>query len=263
MISPKTTVSAAALLLASAGAAAAFPATAVTDLNVRSGPGTGYGVVGVLQDGENVEVVARSGGWYQLADGGWASGNYLDAEGGGTAYIDQGYGYGDYGPVAFYYDDSPYYWDNAGFYFYIRDGRRHRIDRDWWRDHRHNVRWDKSWHNRDWGPNRDANRGDHDRRMGRGDRNDDGDRRGRGGDWNDNDRSARGEDRGGDESNMRSGRSSVGAGVDSGAGAEVGRGTEIRGGGDVRAGGNRGGSNRGSDSGGQRRLEGNIPGGGY
>jgi uncharacterized protein YraI len=258
MISRKSTVSAAALLLASAGAAAAFPATAVTDLNVRSGPGTGFGVVDQLQEGQTVEVTARSGGWYQIEGQGWASGNYLDAEGGGTAYIDQGYGYGDYGPVAFYYDDSPYYWDNAGFYFYIRDGRRHRIDRDWWRDHRHNVRWDKSWHNRDWGPNRDANRGDRDGR-GRG---------GRGGDWDDNDRSARGGDmrgegRGDDESNVRSGRSSYRGEAESGAGAEVGRGTEIRGGGDVRAGGNRGGGNRGGDSGGQRRLEGNIPGGGY
>lgn len=139
MISRKTTISAAALLLASAGAASAFPATATTDLNVRSGPGTGYSIVDQLQAGDTVEIVATRGSWYQTARGGWASGNFLDAQGGQATYIDGG---ADYGPAAFYYDDSPYYWDNAGFYFFIDGGRRHRVGWDWFRDrdHRH-LRW--------------------------------------------------------------------------------------------------------------------------
>lgn len=165
MYSPKATVSAVALLLASAGAASAFVATATTDLNVRRGPGTNHRVVDVLQAGQSVEVVGQAGGWYQLSSGGWASGNYLDAQGQRTVVIDRDYGY-DYGPVAFYYDDSPYYWDNAGFYFYIRDGRRHRVGWDWFRDrdHRRDFRWSDS-----------RRRGEFERRWTRYDR--DGDRR--------------------------------------------------------------------------------------
>lgn len=143
MISRKTTISAAALLLASAGAAAAFPATATTDLNLRSGPGTGYSVVDQLQAGDTVEVVSTRGSWYQTAEGGWASGNYLEASGGQSTYIESG----GYGPVAFYYDDSPYYYDNAGFYFYIDGGRRHRVDHGWFRGRDHNnFRWSNAKH---------------------------------------------------------------------------------------------------------------------
>jgi uncharacterized protein YraI len=143
MISRKTTISAAALLLASAGAAAAFPATATTDLNVRSGPGTGYSVVDQLQAGDTVEVVATRGSWYQTAEGGWASGSYLETSGGQSTYIESG----GYGPVAFYYDDNPYYYDDAGFYFYIDSGRRHRVNRDWFRDRDHrSFRWSHARH---------------------------------------------------------------------------------------------------------------------
>jgi uncharacterized protein YraI len=159
MISAKTTVSAVALLLASAGAASAFVATATTDLNVRRGPGTNHGVVDVLQAGEAVEVVNRAGGWYQLSSGGWASGNYLDAQGGGqTVVIDRGgYGYGGgYGPAAFYYDDSPYYWDPGGYYWFWANGVRRRVAYDWWQNHRGDIRWDNRWRYRDWdGPGRD------------------------------------------------------------------------------------------------------------
>lgn len=158
---PKTAASVFALLIGSVTAAAAFPATSTTSLNVRSGPGTNYRVVDVLQPGETVEVTSQSGGWYQLANGGWASGNYLDAGGETAVIIDRDY---DYGPVAFYYDDYPYYWDNAGFYFFIRDGHRHRVGHDWWRRHRHDVRWHHRWHrrDRDWDGHREARR-DHDR----------------------------------------------------------------------------------------------------
>lgn len=174
MISRKTTISAAALLLASAGAAAAFPATATTDLNVRSGPGTGYSIVDQLQAGDTVEIVGTRGSWYQTAQGGWASGNFLDAEGGQTGYYGGGPAYGDYGTAAFYYDDSPYYWDNAGgFYFFIDGGRRHRVGWDWFRDRdHHDFRWSNARYRRDF-----ENRRGHW----------DGDRSARRGDWRDND----------------------------------------------------------------------------
>ncbi|BCJ91582.1 hypothetical protein IZ6_23170 [Terrihabitans soli] len=150
MVSRKTTISAAALLLASAGAAAAFPATATTDLNVRSGPGTGYSVVDRLEAGDTVEIVATRGSWYQTAEGGWASGNYFDAAGGPATYYGDSYGSDDYGPVAFYYGEDPYYWDNAGYYFYLDGGRRHRVGWDWFRDHDHNrFRWGNANYRRD------------------------------------------------------------------------------------------------------------------
>lgn len=164
MMSRKTTVSAAALLLASAGTAAAFPATATTDLNVRSGPGTGYSVVDQLETGQTVEVTGQRGSWYQIEGQGWASGNYLDAQGGRSAVIiDRGY---DYGPTAFYYGNDPYYWDDAGFYFYVREGRRHRVGWDWFRDrdYRRDFRWSDN-----------RRRGDFERRWSR--RDDDGRRR--------------------------------------------------------------------------------------
>lgn len=162
MISPKMSVSVAAILLASAGAAAAFPATATTSLNVRSGPGTGYSVVDQLQPGQTVEVTGQRGSWYEIEGQGWASGNYLEASGRSAVVIDRGY---DYGPVAFYYGDDPYYWDDAGFYFYIRDGHRRRVGWDWFRDrdHRHDFRWTDN-----------RRRGDFERRWSRYD---DGDRR--------------------------------------------------------------------------------------
>lgn len=61
--------------------ALAYPAAATTALNVRGGPGTQYGVVGVLQSNQVVEVVeCRSSGWCLVEDRntrGWASSNYL------------------------------------------------------------------------------------------------------------------------------------------------------------------------------------------
>ena len=71
---------AAAVLLLSAGAAAAAPAVSRSDLNVRSGPGTEYGVVGVIQAGETVDVASCNGAWCQVAfEGGtgYANRSYL------------------------------------------------------------------------------------------------------------------------------------------------------------------------------------------
>lgn len=290
MISRKATVSAAALLLASAGAAAAFPATSTTSLNVRSGPGTGYGVVDTLQPGQTVDVIDQRGSWYQLADGGWASGNFLDAEGSAAVEVDR-YAVVDYprnyGAPLFYYGNDPFFWDDAGYYWYWREGRRHRVGWDWFDRHdRDDFRWANARYRRDferrWGDRDDDERlvrrdrdrglfrdddddgdrmfrGDDDRRMGRMDDDED--------DISDARRlerveregvSAEAEGRG----NLRSGRAS--------SDVEAGTGTELRRGeGNMRAGARAEGGARaaGEDAGraeGQRRiLREDIPGGGY
>jgi uncharacterized protein YgiM (DUF1202 family) len=77
----------------SAQAAAVTVSTNISALNVRNGPGTGYGLNGrPLRPGETVQVVRQSGGWYQLPDGGWFSSSYASPAGslpgtggGGTA----------------------------------------------------------------------------------------------------------------------------------------------------------------------------------
>ena len=80
MMTKAKLLGAAAVLLLSVGAAAAPPAVSRQDLNIRSGPGTGYGVVGVIQAGATVDVVACQGSWCQIAfDGGsgYANRSYL------------------------------------------------------------------------------------------------------------------------------------------------------------------------------------------
>ncbi len=66
-------------------AAQAAPATATSNVNVRSGPGTNYSAVDVLQRGERVDVQNCQGSWcYIVQDGpnGWVSSSYLNATGG-------------------------------------------------------------------------------------------------------------------------------------------------------------------------------------
>jgi uncharacterized protein YraI len=82
------------------GAAAAMAATAYAEspLNVRSGPGTQYRVVDVLQRGERVEVDYCRGSWCLVnkrGRDGWVSANYLSR--GGSYYYDD-----------YYYDDDFY-----------------------------------------------------------------------------------------------------------------------------------------------------------
>jgi uncharacterized protein YraI len=63
------------------GVAAAIPAQVETDLNVRLGPGTTYGIVDVLPDGAVVDVLACYSGWCEVSwEGfdGFASRAYLD-----------------------------------------------------------------------------------------------------------------------------------------------------------------------------------------
>ena len=58
--------------------------TASPSLNVRSGPGTGYSLVGSLATGAQVAVLAEQNGWYQVlfpsgsaAVTGWVSASYV------------------------------------------------------------------------------------------------------------------------------------------------------------------------------------------
>jgi len=59
----------------------AYAAYATGSLNVRSGPGTSYGVIGLLYSGEYIVVLSSSGTWkkvlYDGAKTGYASGSYL------------------------------------------------------------------------------------------------------------------------------------------------------------------------------------------
>jgi hypothetical protein len=55
-------------------------AVATTNLNVRSGPGTRYPVIGVLRSGQNVIITSCGGGWCSISHSGpngWASERYL------------------------------------------------------------------------------------------------------------------------------------------------------------------------------------------
>lgn len=113
-------------LVVSAGLAAAAPAVVATDLNVRSGQGTGYPVIGTMQGGSVVEVRGCGDGWcYIPAYGGFASARYLDA---GGAYA-----------AAPVYVAPPVY-RSSGVSFGIHFGDR---PRHHWRHrhHRHHGRW--------------------------------------------------------------------------------------------------------------------------
>lgn len=66
--------------------------TASTGVNIRSGPSTGYGVVGGLGYGTRVSTYGVSSGWYRV-DGGWISSSYTSAgNGGGSGGGRPGYG---------------------------------------------------------------------------------------------------------------------------------------------------------------------------
>lgn len=123
MLKTKLMAAGAALLL-SAGSALAVPATAESNVNVRSGPGTDYPVVGALSAGESVDAGNCSGSWCQVRFGGgsgFVSRNYLAmGEGGvvapGPAVAATPYVYDDG-----YYDDGFYdygysYGPSFGFY---------------------------------------------------------------------------------------------------------------------------------------------------
>lgn len=73
-------------LAASAGIAQAATAYATGNVNVRSGPGTGYGVLDVLRTGDRVDVQQCRGSWCYVekpGPDGWVSASFLDNYGGG------------------------------------------------------------------------------------------------------------------------------------------------------------------------------------
>lgn len=75
---------AALALLATAGSAFAAPAVATGNVNVRSGPGTGYARVDVLTRGQQVDVQYCRGSWCfveKRGPDGWVSANYLSRGG--------------------------------------------------------------------------------------------------------------------------------------------------------------------------------------
>jgi uncharacterized protein YraI len=77
-------------LLATAATAFAAPAVATSNVNVRSGPGTGYGVVDTLRRGEPVDVRQCQGSWCYVEKSGpdgWVSSSYLGR--GGNFYDDE------------------------------------------------------------------------------------------------------------------------------------------------------------------------------
>jgi hypothetical protein len=65
-------------------AAYAAPGTVNTNVNVRSGPGTGYGVVDTARRGEQVDVQQCQSSWCYISrpgPDGWVSASYLSAGG--------------------------------------------------------------------------------------------------------------------------------------------------------------------------------------
>lgn len=73
-------------VLATTAAASAAPAFATGNVNVRSGPGTGYAVVDALRRGERVDIQYCRGSWcfvQKRGPDGWVSANYLASGGGG------------------------------------------------------------------------------------------------------------------------------------------------------------------------------------
>jgi uncharacterized protein YraI len=78
---PSCVAAAAAFLALSAGGAAAATGYTETDLNMRTGPGTGYSVITAIPGGAPVEVLNCSGGWCHVAWNGYdgySSRAYLD-----------------------------------------------------------------------------------------------------------------------------------------------------------------------------------------
>lgn len=75
---------AALALLATTGLASAATAYATGNVNVRSGPGTGYAVIDALRRGQQVDVQYCRGSWCYVekrGPDGWVSANYLDRGG--------------------------------------------------------------------------------------------------------------------------------------------------------------------------------------
>lgn len=90
MVMRKMLLLAAGLLIAGNVAAEARPAVVTADLNIRSGPGTNYRVIGTLPAGARVDVGGCTGSWCRVA-GGYASARYLSGSGVQEVVVNPGY----------------------------------------------------------------------------------------------------------------------------------------------------------------------------
>ena len=91
-----------AALAGSSIAALAAPAYATSNVNVRSGPGTGYGAVDVLHRGDGVDIDYCRGSWCfvnKSGPDGWVSASYLSRGGYDDDYYDD--------DDSFYIDERP------------------------------------------------------------------------------------------------------------------------------------------------------------
>ena len=123
-------LSAASALVLSAGAASAAPATAESAVNVRSGPGTQYQVIGTIPGGATVDVGGCSANWCQVSfngETGYASQSYLSVAEGRPAIVAPSYAYDDTPYYDDYYDDG--YGYGAGVGLYVNPG--HRFQHGW------------------------------------------------------------------------------------------------------------------------------------
>jgi uncharacterized protein YraI len=99
-------------------AGAALAAVATTSVNVRTGPGTSYGILDQLSPGDRVAVTDQAGGWCEVSrpgPNGWVS----------CAYLTSSYD----GPRRFNRYDGPRYYDeepSVSFSFGIGGPPRHR-----------------------------------------------------------------------------------------------------------------------------------------
>ena len=61
-------------------------------LNIRTGPGTNYGIIGVLKKGDQVTRIGQNGKWFKIATSNnveaWVSSKYLASVDGTAAYVD-------------------------------------------------------------------------------------------------------------------------------------------------------------------------------
>jgi hypothetical protein len=118
-------LSAASALVLSASAAFAAPATAASDVHMRSGPGTNFDVIATIPGGAIVDAGNCSGGWCQVSfngESGYTSGNYLDFAGGPAPSVgvavapSPGYAYYDDPYYDDYYDYGYGYGPGVGIY---------------------------------------------------------------------------------------------------------------------------------------------------
>lgn len=105
-------------VLATTAAASAAPAYATNNVNVRSGPGTGYAAIDTLRRGERVDVQQCRGSWcYVVKPGpdGWVSSSYLASGGGRPGWDNGGWDNGGWNPPPRPPRPAPPpppYWDN-------------------------------------------------------------------------------------------------------------------------------------------------------